>query len=169
MKIGKGKMFLLFNGLIAAGLFIYFAIWIFGGTVNGKVVRPFDSDRVNVQYTVNNKTYTGNYMRNGLEFRTQFVTIRYFPLAPSMSRINSFVGIYAEPLGWWLIFFIASAMLLLTDNAVFSKGTMFRIEKKFPWISMEEYFRLPWYYNETNTDETPQPKHKQVKQLGTDS
>ena len=169
MKIGKGKMFFLFNGLIAAGLFIYFAMWIFGGTVSGKVVRPFDSDRVIVQYVVNNKIYTGTYMRNGLSYRAESVTIRYFPLVPSMSRINSFVGIYAEPLGWWLVFFIASAMLLLTDNAVFSKGTIFRIEKKFPWIFMEEYFRLPWYYNQSNADDAPRPKQKQVKQLGTDS
>ena len=162
-------MFLLFNGLIAMGLFVYFSFWIFGKTVNGKVVSPFEPNTITVQYTVNGKLFTGTYMRNGLDYHVMNASIRYFPPDPTISRVNSFVGIYAEPLGWWLIFFIASAMLLLTDNAVFSKGTIFRIQKKFPWISMEEYFRLPWYYNGTNEDPDPPPKHDEVKKLGNDS
>jgi hypothetical protein len=57
---------------------------------------------------------------------------------------------YAEPLAWWLVFLLASAMLLLMPNTVFSRGTMFQLQKKFPWISMDEYFPAPgnWYRRE---------------------
>src|SRR5215213_8010074 len=146
MKIGKIKMFFLFNGLIAAGLLIYFGIWMLGPKVTGEVVGPYRPNTITVSYMVNGETYSDSHMRNGIEYRQRQVSVRCFVFDPSISRINSFMGIFAEPLAWWLVFFIASAMLLLTNNTVFSKGTMFCFQKKFPWIYMEEFFQLPWYY-----------------------
>lgn len=70
------------------------------------------------------------------------------------------MGIAAEPLAWWLVFLLASAMLLLTHNTVFSRGTIFQIQKKFPWLSMDEYFPedARWWY-----EKTEQASQKPVK------
>jgi hypothetical protein len=76
-------------------------------------------------------------------FYQKQIEVHYFVFDPSSSRINSFLGLYAEPLGWWFVFLLASSMLLLMPNTVFSKGTKFQLQKKFPWISMDEYFPAP--------------------------
>lgn len=75
------------------------------------------------------------------------------------------MGIFAEPLAWWLVFLIASAMLLLTNNAVFSKGTIFILQKKFPWISMEEFFPISWNENEFSDNTPPPTRKKEIKKL----
>jgi hypothetical protein len=166
MKIGKRKMFFGLNGLIALGLFFYFSIWIFSRTVTGDMVRPFEPNKLTVRYIVDGKTYKESYMRNGWNYQRTKVPIRYFIFNPQISRVNNFMGIFAEPLAWWLVFLIASAMLLLTNNGVFSKGTIFILQKKFPWISMEEFFPLPLSYEEELNDQTPPPpKRKETKKL----
>jgi hypothetical protein len=58
-------------------------------------------------------------------------------------------------------------MLLLMPNAVFSRGTVFQLQKKFPWILMDEYFPEPrsWYRSaERKTSPVKKPKR-----LGADS
>lgn len=165
MKIGKLTMFLGLNGLIAIGLFFYFSVWIFSKTVTGDLIRPYEANKITVRYTVDGTTYTEKYMRNGWENQKLKVPIRYFIFDPEMSRVNTFLGIFAEPLAWWLVFLIASAMLLLINNQVFSKGTVFILQKKFPWISMEEFFPLPWYYQEQEDDAPPTEKQKEIKKL----
>jgi hypothetical protein len=68
------------------------------------------------------------------------------------------MGMFAEPLAWWLVFLIASSMLFLMDNTVFSRGTTFLLQKKFPWLSMDEYF--PFYqnrYREENKTQRDEP------------
>ena len=142
MRFGKVKMFFLVNGLIAVILLLYFAPWLFSSTVIGHVTNPFTTTVINVSYEVDGLMYIGTYMRNGIELSQRFVSIRYLDFRPETSRINSFMGMYAEPLAWWSVFALASAMLLLTHNTVFSKGTIFQIHKKSPWISMEEYFPI---------------------------
>ena len=166
MKFGKLKMFFGLNGLIAIGLILYFSVWIFSRTVTGNVISPFEPNTVTVSYQVDGKNYTESYMRNGWDYSKRKVPIRYFIFNPEISRINSFMGIFAEPLAWWLVFLIASAMLLLTNNAVFSKGTIFILQKKFPWISMEEFFPVPWNYEEYTDDAQPPPRKKVIKKLG---
>ncbi|MGZ5191893.1 MAG: hypothetical protein ACXWCZ_12855 [Flavisolibacter sp.] len=165
MKIGKLKMFLGLNGLIAIGLILYFSVWIFSRTVTGDMVRPYEPNKLTVRYQVEGQNYQQSYMRNGWDYRKTKVPIRYFVMNPELSRVNTFMGIFAEPLAWWLVFLIASAMLLLTNNGVFSKGTVFILQKKIPWISMEEFFPIPWNYDEY-TDLGPSPqKKKEIKKL----
>ena len=62
----------------------------------------------------------------------------------------------------WLVFLIASSMLLLMTNTVFSKGTMFQLHKKFPWISMDEYFPQPggWYHQREKKKQTSNPQKR---------
>jgi hypothetical protein len=148
MQFGKIKMFLLLNGLIFLFLCFYFAPWLFSNAVTAKIVTPYEANTIHVSYSVNGKNYFDDHLRNGIEFSQRFVPLRYLTFHPQSSRINSFMGIWAEPLAWWSVFLVASAMLLLTHNAVFSKGTIFKLHKKFPWISMEEYFPLnnSWLY-----------------------
>jgi hypothetical protein len=140
-------MFFLLNGIVLSILLIYFAPWLFSKTVAGKVITPYESTMVHVQYMVGNKTFIGSFMRNGIEFSQRDIPIRYLSFDPGTSRINSFMGLWAEPLAWWGVFLLASVMLLLTHNTVFSKGTIFQLHKKFPWVSMDEYFPLDsgWY------------------------
>lgn len=146
MRFGKTRMFLYLNGIIAIGLLIYFLVWITGSTTSGKLVAPFYSTKIRAEYIVNDKTYAGSYMRYNVPYNEYTVSIRYLRFAPQYSRINSFMGIVAEPLVWWMVFLIASSFLLLTNNTVFSRGTVFQLKRKFPWISMEEYFPLPWWF-----------------------
>jgi hypothetical protein len=48
--------------------------------------------------------------------------------------------LWVEPLAYWGVFLFVSGVLLLNDNSVFSKHTVFFNCKRFPWIWMEEYF-----------------------------
>lgn len=145
MKISKLSMFLWLNGIIAFFLLIYFSIWLTGEKTTARVVPPYAASKVTGEYVVDGIIYRNSYLRYDVAMRDTEFEITYFKNRPSSSRIYSFMGIAAEPMAWWFVFLLASSMLLLTDNLVFSKGTIFRIQKKFPWISMEEYFRLPWY------------------------
>jgi hypothetical protein len=140
-------MFFLLNGIALSILLVYFAPWLFSKTITGKVIAPYESTIVHVEYVVGNKKYIGSFMRNGIGFSQRDIPIRYLSFDPATSRINSFMGLGAEPLAWWSVFLLASVMLLLTHNTVFSKGTIFQLHKKFPWISMDEYFPLDsrWY------------------------
>jgi hypothetical protein len=143
MRFGKRTMFLALNGSIAFLLLVYSCIWMLGRTTTGIITTPYAVTTIQVSYSVEGVGYFKNYLRNDLDYGSREVSIRYLPFDPAFSRINSFMGILAEPLGWWMIFFIASAMLLFIDNPVFSKGTMFQLQWRFPWISMDEYFPLP--------------------------
>ena len=142
MRLSKIKLFLLIHVFIALLLAVYLSIWLFGNKVMADVIPPHLPSRVYVQYRVEGELYQTSFLRNDIPFFVRKVDIRYPSFDPSYSRVNSFLGIYAEPLGWWLLFFLVSAMLLLTNNPVFSKGTNFYFRKKFPWVSMEEYFPL---------------------------
>jgi hypothetical protein len=160
MKMSKLSMFLCLNGIIAFFLVIYFGIWLTGEKTTAKVVAPYAASKVTGVYAVDGIIYKKSYLRNDIAMRDTAFQITYFKNRPSSSRIYSFMGIAAEPLAWWFIFLLASSMLLLTDNLVFSKGTVFRIQKKFPWISMEEYFRLPWYANRSKGSGSSHSKTK---------
>jgi len=140
MRIGKLKMFLLLNGVTAFFFVLYFIPWLSSDVTTAKIVTPYEATKVHVSYTVNGVAYFGDHLRNGIEFSTHSVPLRYLRFHPQSSRINSFMGMWAEPLAWWSVFLMASAMLLLTHNTVFSKGTIFQFQNKFPWISMEEFF-----------------------------
>ena len=165
MKIGKLSMFFILNGIITLGLVVYFSCWLFGEKTRARVIPPFAVSRVTVLYHVEGKPYQNSYLRNDINLNDKYVTVTYLPLHPSSSRIYSFMGIAAQPLAWWLVFLLASAMLLLTDNPVFSKGTRFKLQKQFPWIIMEEYFRLPWFYKENKPASTHPDQTKRLKNL----
>lgn len=140
MQFGKCTLFLVLNGTIAFGLLCYFGLWLLGSTAKGQIQRPLQSNKVVVHYTVQGTAYRQSFLRSGIPFAQRQVVVRYLTWKPAAARINSFMGLWAEPLAWWLIFLIASAMLLLTNNTVFSRGTRFQLHKGFPWISMDEYF-----------------------------
>ncbi|HEU4607027.1 MAG TPA: hypothetical protein VFS31_02890 [Chitinophagaceae bacterium] len=148
-------MFLLLNGLAMLLLLFYFGPWLFSRVTAATVITPYEANKIHIAYTVNGQTYYDSHMRNGIEFSQRVVPVRYLSFHPQTSRVNSFMGMWAEPLAWWGVFLVASAMLLLTHNGVFSKGTIFQLHRKFPWISMEEYFPLRHgrYYRWDNEEE----------------
>ena len=157
MRLTKPKMFFVLNGAITVCLAFYFSLWIFGGRTTAEIISPYYTNQLNVKYHVGSQLYTSTYMRNDVSYEQRKISISFLPFRAQSSRVNSFMGIYFEPLAWWSVFLLASAMLLLTDNLVFSKGTIFEIRKKFPWISMEEYFIL-------DEDEPESRKHSHQKE-----
>ena len=148
MRFGKTTMFLLLNGLIAVSLIGYFSFWMLSNKTIATIVPPLNANTITVQYEVNGKIYKDRHLRGEIPFYQKQISVHYSMFNPSSSRINTYMGLYAEPLAWWLVFLMASAMLLLMPNTVFTKGIIFQLQRKFPWISMDEYFPAPgsrWY------------------------
>lgn len=165
MRFGKRTMFAILQGLILLVLLLHLGRWLFSAVVEGRVTTPYSATVMTVHYTVNGVEYVDTYMRNGYPLTPRTVEIRYLTYNPSKSRINTFMGIAAEPLAWWLMITVALAALLLTNNTVFSKGTTFYLHKRFPWISMDEYFPIKsrWFHRDYRNDynqATPPPKAK---------
>jgi hypothetical protein len=156
MRFGKLTMFFILQGIILLVLMVHLGRWLFSDTTEGVVTLPYSATVMTVQYTVDGVPYTDTYMRNGYEFTPRTVPIRYLTYNPAKSRVNSFMGILAEPLAWWLFFSLGIGALLLIDNSVFSKGTTFQLHKRFPWISMDEYFPVKsrWFSRERRQDST---------------
>lgn len=140
MQFGKRTFFLALNGIAMVLLLLYFVFWLLGSSTTGKIKPPLMATLVQVQYNVGGKKYTESFMRHDIPLAQRTVTVRYQAWNPALSRIQSFMGIGAEPLAWWFVFLLASTMLLLTNNTVFSKGTRFRLQKRFPWLLMDEFF-----------------------------
>lgn len=140
MQFGKRTMFLIVNAPFAVGLLIHFTIWMLAGVrTTAAVVQPLPNT-LGVRYSVDGKIYTATHLRSGTPYRAEKVAIRYLNYKPEASRIDSFQGLWAEPLSWWAVWLAASAALLLTNNTVFSKGTQFRLQRRFPFLQMDEFF-----------------------------
>lgn len=148
MRFGKRTMFAILQALILLILLLHLGRWLFSGVVEGRVTTPYSATVMTVHYNVEGEEYVDTYMRNGFPLTPKTVEIRYLTYNSSVSRINSFMGIAAEPLAWWLVISAGMAALLLTDNTVFSRGTTFQLHKRFPWISMDEYFPIKsrWFH-----------------------
>ncbi len=140
MQFGKRAFFLLLNGVALLVVLLYLLFWLVGSSTTGRVVRPLHASSMTVQYAVDGKTYTESFMRSDVPLSQTRVKVRYQRWNPSVARILSFMGLAAEPLAWWGVFLLASAMLLLTNNTVFSKGTRFHLQRRFPWLWMDEFF-----------------------------
>jgi hypothetical protein len=169
MRFGKKTMFAILQGLILLVLLIHLGRWLFSSVVEGRVTTPYSATVMTVHYAVNGVEYVDTYMRNGYPLTPKTVEIRYLTYNPAKSRINTFMGIAAEPLAWWLVISVGMAALLLTDNTVFTKGTTFQLHKHFPWLSMDEYFPVKkrWFYRdaekEYGTAKPPSPKKEVQK------
>ena len=140
MQFGKRAFFLLLNGAALLVVLLYLLFWLMGNSTGGRILRPLHASSMTVQYVVGEKTYTERFMRSDVPLSQTSVKVRYQPWNPSMARIQSFMGLLAEPLAWWGVVLLAIAMLLLTNNTVFSKGTRFRLQQRFPWLMMDEFF-----------------------------
>lgn len=159
-------MYFLLNGIIAFFILVYSAIWFAAPATLGSINNPYSSSVMDVSYKAGEEEFTETFMRYDVDLRAREVTVSYLPFNPSSARIRSFMGIAAEPLGWWVVILLASTMLLFTDNFVFSKGTEFRLQKKFPWIWMDEFYRLPWYYrNDEDPEERVRTGRQEVRKL----
>lgn len=169
MRIGKLRMFFILNGIIALILFIYLGRWLFSEPTTASVTLPFSANTFTATYSVNGNVYRNTFLRNDVPYAATSVKIRYLPVDPSVSRVSSFYGIYAESLGWWLVLLFALSMVLLTNNMIFSKGTVFEFRRKFPWVSMEEYFPVRIIHRrrrkDANQGEWQQHKKQRPKYL----
>lgn len=166
MHISRPRMFLYLNGIILLILCVHLGRWFFSRRETGHLVPPYSGNTIALQYGVGGKSYTGSYLRNEIPFSQREVEIRYLPWKPEVSRINSFLGILLEPLGWWAVFLLGSGVLLLMDNVVFSKGTVFFVQKRFPYLWMEEYFpATPEAGEEPRFERRRRPRAKRPPEL----
>lgn len=141
MRFGKRTLFLVFNSFTGLILLVYMGVWLNGRVVTGTIVgTSLNATVMRVRYRADDTTITASFMRHGVPLAERRTEVRYLPWNPERARINSFLDLWAEPLGWWGLFLLASTVLLLTNNSVFARGTVFQLHKGFPWISMEEYF-----------------------------
>lgn len=165
MRFGKKTVFAALQGLMLLILLLHLGRWLFSGVAEGRVTTPYSATVMTVHYTVDGVPYTGTYMRNGFPLALRTAEIRYLTYNPSTSRINNYMGIAAEPLAWWLMISVVVAALLLTDNAVFSKGTTFQLHRRFPFISMDEYFPIKsrWFHRDAGTSNRPNSSPPQNK------
>ena len=163
MRIGKLKLFLIINGSIAVGLLCYFLLWFLSPTAMGKMVSPFYANTITVKYVAHGHEFMVDFMRNDISYSDRNIAIAFLSFHPQSSRVRSFMGVCAEPLAWWFVFLLASSMLLLTDNLVFSKGTVFIFQKKFPWVSMEEFYPFP--FARDHEEQVPRREHAKAQRL----
>lgn len=151
MLLTKLKFYILLQLLAIAVLLTYQGMWLISNTTEGRI-ENFGSDSyrykrkkersgsMTVSYKVNGITYKEEYTRNETPLTQKTVCIRYLLFAPSISNLDSFIGQWLGSLIVLLIFFLASSMLLLLHNTVFSKGTLFELNRRFPFIQMHEFF-----------------------------
>lgn len=140
MRLTRIGLFVRMHVFLAVLLATYFLVWLNGAVVQASVERPLSSVKLTAVYTVDGVLYRESFMRYDVPLKSTRIAVRYLRFAPHWSRINSFMGMAAEPLAWWGLWLLATGALLLIPNPVFSKHTVFVIDKVFPWISMEEYF-----------------------------
>lgn len=166
MRFGKLTMYLILQDLMLLFLLLHLGRWVFSHTARAQVVPPYSATVMKAQYTVDGVRYTGSYMRNGYPLMEKTVPIRYLAYHPSTSRVNSFIGIAEESLAWWLVLTLGISALLLTNNAVFSKGTTFQLHRRFPWISMDEYFPIKsrWFYRRAGSGSGQQGPNRNRKE-----
>ena len=159
MRFTKRRLFLVTNSFILAGLLLYFGFWAFSPKVIGDIQHPLqNSTTMIVKYKVGNRLYTSTLLRNGIPFLDTEVTLHYNRWNPAHCRIYSFLGLVAEPMGWWFVFLLASTILLLTNNSVFSKGTIFIFQKKRPWLVVEEFYPVKRWWQQKQAAKDPPPK-----------
>ena len=100
MRLSKLQTYFLLLSTVTLICLLYQTIWLFSDTANGRILqfgrgagKQFKAvGNVTVQYAVNWTEYTDTYLRNGLPDTTRVVSIRYLSFAPSVSRLNSWVG-----------------------------------------------------------------------------
>ncbi|MFL5811071.1 MAG: hypothetical protein ACJ749_16235 [Flavisolibacter sp.] len=152
MRITKLKLFLFINGSIVFVLVCYFSLWFLSPSTDGKMISPYYANTITLKYNISGNEYSNEFMRNDVSYSERTVPLSYLSWNPAKSRVRSFMGICAEPLAWWFVFLVACCMLLLTDNLVFSKGTVFIFQRKFPWVSMEEFYPFPFAAHDEHED-----------------
>ena len=140
IHFGKRTLFLFTNAFAAMLVCVYLLVWLLGGKSTTATITKPHAPQLNIAYRVDGVQYQTIHMRNDVDYGKTKVAIRYLRWRPQSSRVISFLGLAAEPLGWWGIYLTASAMLLLSNNTVFSKGTRFTLQRKFPYLSMDEFF-----------------------------
>lgn len=140
VQFGKRTLFLISNAVWGFIIAIYLMVWLLGGVRTVATITKPAVPQLQLRYIAGNTTYTTTHLRYGVGYDKTAVPLIYLRWRPGSSRVHSFLGLAAEPLGWWGIYLTASAMLLLSNNTVFSKGTRFTLHRRFPFISMDEFF-----------------------------
>lgn len=163
MQFGKRRMFFYVNAPFAFVLLIYFSVWSFGSVRTIATISLPLPNTLQITYVAKGITYQAAILRNGVPYYQTTVPLRYLRWWPMQCRQDSFLGLFAEPLGWWGLWLLATAVLLLTPNSVFSKGTRFKLQRRFPWVSMDEFFPAAPKQEYYSGRYKAQPKKEQKK------
>lgn len=130
-------------------LCLYMGTWSISTKVEGRiqgmelgdaVVNMENPAALLVEYEAKGKTYLEQFPRDNIPFTQKSIRIRYLTFAPSITRIDSFEDVWLLPIMVYALWLFVTSLLLLTNNVVFSKHTVFETFNHRPWISMHEYF-----------------------------
>jgi hypothetical protein len=143
MTVSKTKFYFLLIAVCLLCCFLYQAIWLFSKTTPGLVVsfgegagkRYKHIKNVTIRYVVHEQVYLDTYLRNGLPDTAKTASIRYLTFAPSISRVDTFVGNWGITMAIFIVLFLSISIIFLTKDLV-PRGSVFIINKRKPFVRL---------------------------------
>ena len=145
MKLSKFSAYLLFVCAILVILLCYQGVWLFSKATHGEILNFGHGsgkgykhiENVRIQYAVDNKIYEDTYLRNGLKDTTRQIAIRYLLFAPSISRVDTFIGNW----GFFVVVFVIailciSIFFLIQD--IIPNGSVFIVSRAYPFVLLKK-------------------------------
>lgn len=121
-------------------LLLYQSIWIFSRVTTGtylgdiKGTGRFKSvSSVDITYQVNNISYEDSYLRNDFSTIHGEAEIRYLIWAPSISRLNTFMGNWGNALTILFVYILILTFIFIHKDII-PKGGKIKIGTKPPFI-----------------------------------
>jgi hypothetical protein len=150
MKLSKIQAYLFFLFSLIAICILYQAIWLFSKTTTGEILnfgtgsgRDYKHvENVTIRYRVQNKEYLNTYLRNDLEGTIQRVPIKYLIFAPSISRMDNFIGNWGLVLVVFLIIFSCVSIFFLIQQIV-PNGSVFVLSLSYPFFCLKKPAKEP--------------------------
>jgi hypothetical protein len=152
MLLNRTQLYVIVQTIALAIFLGYQGFWMISGTTQGKILN-FSGVYINdqneaikksgpmvVEYIVKGVTYVEGFNRHETPLGKKNVPIRYLLFAPQVAHLNTFLDQWMESLVLLGIFSLVTASLLLMQNSVFPKGTLFELRRKYPYILSHEFY-----------------------------
>ncbi len=145
MKLSKIQAYFFILLAMMGICLLYQGIWLISGSTTGEIIKFGKGsgkdykhiDNVTVRYIVKNKSYTDTYLRNGLDYGTGTVPIKYLLFAPSISRQDNIIGNWGlVTVVFTIVFFILSISFLIQD--IVPNGSNFVFSRAYPFLRIKK-------------------------------
>ena len=145
MKLSKFSAYLLLVFSLIVILICYQSVWLISNSTKGEILNFARGsgkgyrqiENVRIQYHVDNKVYEDTYLRSGLKDTTREVTIRYLLFAPSISRVDTFIGNWGLVVVVFVILILCISIFFLIQEIV-PNGSMFILSRSFPFMHLKK-------------------------------